>query len=82
VKLVLEAVCILKGVKPIRMKDAQSGQMVDSYWEASKKILQDEDFLPSLRCDGGGRRGSATVAWATCDSVSATHVASNTGRHS
>lgn len=49
VKLVLEAVCILKGVKPIRMKDAQSGQMVDSYWEASKKMLQDEDFLPSLR---------------------------------
>lgn len=52
-KLVLEAVGILKGVKPIRMKDAQSGQMVDSYWEASKKMLQDEDFLPSLRYDGG-----------------------------
>lgn len=49
VKLVLEAVCILKGNKPIRMKDPQSGQMVDSYWEASKKMLVDEEFLPSLR---------------------------------
>jgi len=49
VKLVLEAVCILKGNKPIRMKDPQSGQMVDSYWEASKKMLVDEDFLLSLR---------------------------------
>jgi hypothetical protein len=49
VKLVLEAVCILKNVKPIRMKDTQSGQMVDSYWAASQKMLVDEDFLPSLR---------------------------------
>ena len=33
VKLVLEAVCILKNVKPARVKDAQSGKMVDDYWE-------------------------------------------------
>lgn len=51
VRVVLEAVCILKGVKPIRGKDPQSGQMVDSYWEASKKMLMDEDFLPGLRYD-------------------------------
>jgi dynein heavy chain len=49
VKLVLEAVCILKGVKPIRMKDAQSGAMIDSYWAASQKMLVDEDFLVSLK---------------------------------
>jgi hypothetical protein len=49
VRVVLEAVCILKGIKPVRFKDPQSGQMVDSYWEASKKMLMDEDFLPSLR---------------------------------
>ena len=35
VKLVLEAVCILKNVKPARVKDAQSGKMVDDYWEVS-----------------------------------------------
>ena len=35
VKLVLEAVCILKSVKPARVKDPQSGKMVEDYWEAS-----------------------------------------------
>jgi dynein heavy chain len=49
VKLVLEAVCILKGVKAIRFKDPQSGQMVDSFWEAAKKMLMEDDFLASLR---------------------------------
>ena len=33
VKLVLEAVCILKSVKPARVKDPQSGKMVEDYWE-------------------------------------------------
>lgn len=45
----LEAVCILKGIKPIRMKDTNTGQMVDNYWEASKKMLMEDDFLGSLR---------------------------------
>jgi len=49
VKLVLEAVCIMKEVKPVRMKDAQSGRMVDDYWEASKRMLMDDDFLNSLK---------------------------------
>ena len=49
VKLVLEAVCIVKNVKPIRMKDPNSGKMVDDYWEASKKMLMEQDFLESLR---------------------------------
>ncbi|KAL3158235.1 hypothetical protein ABBQ38_010487 [Trebouxia sp. C0009 RCD-2024] len=49
VKLVLEAVCILKSVKPARVKDPQSGKMVEDYWEASKKMLMETDFLQSLR---------------------------------
>jgi len=49
VKLVLEAVCILKNVKPIRTKDKDSGKMVDDYWEASKLMMNDSDFLNSLR---------------------------------
>jgi dynein heavy chain len=53
---VLEAVCILKGIKPVRFKDPQSGQMVDSYWEASKKMLMDEEFLLSLRWGGGDKK--------------------------
>lgn len=49
VKIVLEAVCILKNIKAIRVKDAASGKMVDDYWEASKKMLMESDFLQSLR---------------------------------
>ncbi|KIZ07415.1 Dynein heavy chain 17, axonemal [Monoraphidium neglectum] len=49
VKLVLEAVCILKGVKPVRLKDTNTGQMVDNYWEASKKMLMEDDFLGGLK---------------------------------
>lgn len=48
-KIVLEAVCILKNIKPVRCKDANSGKMVDDYWEASKKMLMESDFLQSLR---------------------------------
>ena len=45
----LEAVCIMKNIKPVRMKDPNSGRMVDDYWEASKKMLMDNDFLETLR---------------------------------
>ena len=38
VKLVLEAVCILKSVKPARVKDPQSGKMVEDYWEVSHHV--------------------------------------------
>ncbi|CAG9464833.1 unnamed protein product [Pedinophyceae sp. YPF-701] len=49
VKLVMEAVCILKGVKPSRIKDPNSGKMVDDYWDAAKKMLNDFAFLDSLK---------------------------------
>ena len=39
----------------IRLKDPGSGRMVDDYWEASKKMLMEVDFLGSLR--GGAPRG-------------------------
>ena len=39
VKLVLEAVCILKSVKPARVKDPQSGKMVEDYWEVGHSIF-------------------------------------------
>jgi dynein heavy chain len=45
VKLVMEGVCIMRGVKPVRAKDPNSGKMVDDYWEASKKLLMEPDFL-------------------------------------
>jgi dynein heavy chain len=36
-------------VKPVRVKDPNSGQMVMDYWEASKKLLADPGFVPSLK---------------------------------
>jgi dynein heavy chain len=48
IKLVLEAVCVLKGLKADRRPDAM-GRMVDDYWGASQKMLGDMKFLESLR---------------------------------
>lgn len=48
IKLVLEAVCVLKGLKAERRPDA-NGRMVDDYWGASQKMLGDMKFLDSLK---------------------------------
>lgn len=48
IKLVLEAVCVLKGIKAERRPDA-NGRMVDDYWGASQKMLGDMKFLDSLK---------------------------------
>ncbi|KAJ8047551.1 Dynein heavy chain 3, axonemal [Holothuria leucospilota] len=48
VKLVMEAVCIMKQIKPEK-KPNESGKMVDNYWPAAKKMLGDMKFLESLK---------------------------------
>ncbi|XP_037908989.1 dynein heavy chain 3, axonemal [Hermetia illucens] len=48
VKLVLEAVCVMKGIKPERKPDA-SGRMIDDYWGSSQRMLGDMKFLESLQ---------------------------------
>ncbi|KAK3263038.1 hypothetical protein CYMTET_28136, partial [Cymbomonas tetramitiformis] len=48
VKLVMEAVCIMKGIKPTRVKDPNTGRYNQDYWESSKKMLNDVRFLESL----------------------------------
>jgi len=48
VKLVMEAVCIMKGLKPARAK-LEDGSMGSDYWETSKKMLSDYNFLKSLK---------------------------------
>ncbi|CAG5865931.1 unnamed protein product, partial [Menidia menidia] len=49
VKLVMEAICILKGVKPDRVPDPSgSGKKVEDYWGPAKKLLGDLKFLQSL----------------------------------
>ncbi|RZF38562.1 hypothetical protein LSTR_LSTR006157 [Laodelphax striatellus] len=50
VKLVMEAVCTLKDIKPDRIPDPQgSGKMIEDYWGPSKRILGDMQFLNSLK---------------------------------
>merc|ERR1719453_2015448 len=48
VKLVLQGVCYLKGVKPARVKNDE-GKMVEDYWPMSVKMLGDSYFLRSLQ---------------------------------
>ncbi|KNC96829.1 uncharacterized protein SPPG_07663 [Spizellomyces punctatus DAOM BR117] len=50
VKLVMEAICIMKGIKPARIKDpGGSGKMVEDYWGPAQKVLGDSHFLQSLK---------------------------------
>ncbi|XP_067360331.1 dynein axonemal heavy chain 1 [Channa argus] len=49
VKLVIEAVCIMKGIKPKKVPGEKPGTKVDDYWEPGKALLQDPGkFLESL----------------------------------
>ncbi|XP_028408947.1 dynein heavy chain 7, axonemal-like [Dendronephthya gigantea] len=49
VKIVMEAICVLKGVKPDRIPDPSgSGKKIEDFWGPSKKILGDMNFLKSL----------------------------------
>ncbi|XP_017759468.1 PREDICTED: dynein heavy chain 3, axonemal [Eufriesea mexicana] len=49
VRLVMEAVCVLKGVKPEKVQDPATGRVVEDYWPASIRILGDMRFLESLK---------------------------------
>ncbi|XP_042619646.1 dynein axonemal heavy chain 7-like [Cyprinus carpio] len=49
VKLVMGAICILKGIKPDRIPDPSgSGKKVEDFWGLAKKLLGDMKFLQSL----------------------------------
>lgn len=50
VRLVMEAVCVLKGIKPDRVNDPTgSGKKIEDFWGPSKKLLGDMKFLESLK---------------------------------
>jgi hypothetical protein len=51
VKMVLEAVCIIKGVQPERKSDPKGlGKLIEDYWSASLRMLSsDIKFLESLK---------------------------------
>eukprot|EP00118_Oscarella_pearsei_P018868 m.196512 g.196512 ORF g.196512 m.196512 type:complete len:4008 (+) comp39530_c1_seq1:67-12090(+) len=49
VRLVMEAVCILKLIKPDRVNDPSgSGRKIEDYWGPAKRMLGDMKFLQSL----------------------------------
>ncbi|KAK3235325.1 hypothetical protein CYMTET_54468 [Cymbomonas tetramitiformis] len=48
VKLVMEAVCVMKGLKSTRIK-GKDGNMVDDFWVTSVKMVSDVNFLKSLK---------------------------------
>ncbi|NXJ14869.1 DYH7 protein, partial [Odontophorus gujanensis] len=50
VKLVMEAICILKGIKADRIPDPTgSGRKIEDFWGPAKRLLGDIRFLQSLR---------------------------------
>ena len=48
VRLVMEAVCVLKNVKPEKTTDA-NGKKIEDYWKPSQKMLGEMKFLESLQ---------------------------------
>jgi len=48
VKLVMESICVMKGVKPEKVNDA-SGKKIEDFWKPSLKLLGDMKFLESLQ---------------------------------
>ena len=50
VKLVMEAICTLKGIKPDRIPDpAGTGKKIEDFWGPSKRVLGEMTFLKSLK---------------------------------
>ncbi|CAH1394131.1 unnamed protein product [Nezara viridula] len=50
VKLVLAAVCVMKGIKPDRLPDPKNpGRKINDYWGPSKRLLGDMSFLQQLK---------------------------------
>ncbi|XJO76015.1 hypothetical protein BDV3_006595 [Batrachochytrium dendrobatidis] len=49
VKLVIEAICIMKGIKPKKIDGDKPGKKIDDYWEPGRALLADpQRFLDSL----------------------------------
>ena len=48
VRLIMEAICILKGIRPDRVPDLTTGKMTEDYWKPSLRLLGDLKFMESL----------------------------------
>ena len=50
VRLVMEAVCVMRNVKPVKIPDPAGGnKKIDDYWGPSKTLMSDMKFLDNLR---------------------------------
>ncbi|OAJ39728.1 hypothetical protein BDEG_23556 [Batrachochytrium dendrobatidis JEL423] len=50
VKLAMEAVCVMKDIKPVKIPDpAGSGKKIEDFWGPSKTLMSDLKFLDSLK---------------------------------
>lgn len=49
VKLVMESVCVMMGIKPEKKVDKDSGKQVEDFWGPSQKLLGDMKFLERLK---------------------------------
>lgn len=49
VKLVMEAVCVMRDIKPDKTMDPGTGKRIIDYWGPSKRLLGDMSFLQSLK---------------------------------
>ncbi|RKO94242.1 dynein heavy chain and region D6 of dynein motor-domain-containing protein [Blyttiomyces helicus] len=50
VKLVMEAVCVMKDIKPVKIPDpAGSGKKIEDFWGPSKTLMSDMKFLENLK---------------------------------
>ena len=50
VKLVMEAICVMKDMKPVKIQDpANPGKKIEDYWGPSKALMSDMKFLESLK---------------------------------
>lgn len=48
IRLVLEALCVLRGIKPFVVLDTTTGKKVEDYWKSSLRMLTEAKFLDSL----------------------------------
>lgn len=62
VKLVMEAVCVMKNIKPKKIQDPAGGlKKVDDYWGPAQSLLAEANFLESLQVG----EGACVCSWRT-----------------
>ncbi len=48
IRLVMEAICVLREIKPEKINDQATGKKTEDYWKSAQKLLGEMKFLESL----------------------------------